>query len=119
MYLCTGDKRLYKEIWFSYNDFWGYSKNEQCIYEFIAGNKFKYPAGYEFLAYLYRFSHEGKTLDAKEFVDSLRIDITKRGAMGIDPYLRYTLREMKYDEHLDMNDPVIDSLINSVHNDRR
>lgn len=115
MYLCTGDKRLYKEIWFSYNDFWGYSKNEQCIYEFIVGNKFKYPAGYEFLAYLYRFSHEGKTLDAKEFVDSLRIDITKRGAMGIDPYLRYTLREMKYDEHLDMNDPVIDSLINSVH----
>ena len=35
--------------------------------------------------------------------------------MGIDPYLRYTLRGMKYDEHLDMNDPVIDSLINSVY----
>ena len=110
-----GGDSIYRLMDICYDNF-DISKREFCIYELIYGFKYKKCLGYgKVLGKLSRMSRESVDKNAKEFVDSLRIVIAKQGALTVDSFLCNTLWSMKYDEHLDMNDLVIDSLINSVH----
>ena len=112
-YLMTGDKDKYLRLEQLYGELY-VSQDELVVYDFIAGNQFHDKLGMgRTIGTLNLFSYWTNNDGAKLFVDSLREDLSIKGALTMDENFIYGLTSMKSEVVVFRNSRVVDSLINA------
>lgn len=112
-YLMTGDKEKYLRLEQLYGEL-DVSHYELDVYDFIAGNQFHDKLGMgRTIGALNLFSYWTNNDGAKLFVDSLREDLSIKGALTMDEDFIYGLTSMKSEGVVFRNSRVVDSLINA------
>lgn len=112
-FLLTGDKEKYLRLMQLYEEL-DVSHYELDVYDFIAGNQFHDKLGMgRTIGALNLFSYWTNNDGAKLFVDSLREDLSIKGALTMDEDFIYELTSMKSEGVVFHNSRVVDSLINA------
>lgn len=112
-YLMTGDKEKYLRLEQLYGEL-DVSRYELDVYDFIAGNQFHDKLGMgRTIGSFNVLSLWTNNDDAKLFIDSLREDLSIKGALTMDEDFIYDLTSMKSEGVVFRKSRVVDSLINA------